>query len=102
VFNYSRIRKECFWDLNLTEQDIEQIPMGNDERMKFLLMEKILLNSSHCLQDLHLFLKEDLQQFLDQFKVPTFNHDYVFRRKNIVEVFFFNKPLLIEELKWII
>ncbi|MDD3324358.1 MAG: hypothetical protein PHN38_04500 [Sulfurospirillaceae bacterium] len=96
-----RIVKECFWDLNITTNDIEKIIKSDDERQKAFLFEKILLNSTHLLADLKLFDTNELLYLLENFKIPTFNHDYIFRRKNIAEVYFFDKPILIDELKWI-
>jgi len=100
VINYDRILKECFWDLTFTPEDLRQIPLGSDARMKAFLMEKILLNSSHYLRDLQIFPLQELQQLLADFRVPHFNYDYAFRRKNIVEVFYFHQPLLVKELQW--
>jgi hypothetical protein len=44
--NYARIKKDCFWDLDISETDIENIAKGKDERKKKMLFEKILLNST--------------------------------------------------------
>jgi hypothetical protein len=101
MFNYTRMLKECFWDLNFTEDDIRQIPVGTDDRMKAFLMEKILLNSYNYLLDLQIFSLDELRQLLEAYRVPEFYHDHAFRRKNIAEVFFLQKPLLIRELQWI-
>ena len=100
MIDYERIKKECFWDLDISEDDIKKILHGEDERSKTLLFEKILLNSTRLLFDLKLFNIDELKLMLEKFKVPRFNHDYIFRRKNIAEVYLFNKPLLIDELKW--
>lgn len=99
--DYKRIKKECFWDLDITEDDIRRILDGIDERAKALLFEKILLNSTRLLMDLKLFSIDDIKHMLEKIKVPLFNHDYIFRRKNISEVYFLNKPLEIDELKWL-
>lgn len=63
------------------------------------MFEKILLNSSRFLGDLRILKIEDLHQLIDEYKVSQFSYDFVFRRKNMVEVYFFNRPLLIKELK---
>ena len=97
---YERIIKECFWDLRITVDDIEAIIHGSDFRKKSMLFEKILLNSTSLFQDLKIFTKDDLEALIENYKIPPFNADYAFRRKNMAEVFFFDKPLLIEELKW--
>ncbi|MEA2112146.1 MAG: hypothetical protein U9P71_08880 [Campylobacterota bacterium] len=99
--NYKRIIKDCFWDVKMTPSDVDAIVSSGDWHRKTLLFEKILLNSTRMLVDLSVFQKDDLILLIEGFKVPTFNYDYIFRRKNIAEVYFLNKPLEIDELKWI-
>ena len=101
MINYERIIKDCFWDLNITSKNIDEILHKNDLRRKKFLFNKILLNSTRVLIDLEIFKSDELKQMIEEYKVPTFNHDYIFRRKNIAEIFFLNKPVLVEELKWI-
>jgi len=96
-----RIIKECFWDMKLTASNIIDIANGNDSAQKKYLFRKILLNSTRVLYDLKIFNQDDLKVLIEEFKVPQFNHDYIFRRHNIVEVYFLDKPLLIDELKWV-
>lgn len=100
MIEYERIIKECFWDLNIKEEDIRNMLAGLDSRSKALLFEKILLNSTKLLFDLKLFNIDELNYLIEKFTVPRFNHEYIFRRKNIAEAYFFNRPLEIEELKW--
>jgi hypothetical protein len=97
---YNRIKKECFWDLNIGETEIKEMLAGADERAEAFLFDKILQNSTRLLFDLELFKRDVLKELLEKYKVPRFNHDYLFRRKNIAEAYFFDKPLEIEELKW--
>ena len=66
-----------------------------------MLFEKILLNSTSLLKDLMLFDRNQLKILLENYKLPKFNAEYAFRRKNMADVFFFDKPLLVDELKWI-
>ena len=101
MINYKRIQKDCFWDASITDSEIDTILNGNDFRKKAFLFEKILLNSTKLFSDLNIFKKDELAILIQNFKVPSFNSNYVFRRKNIAEVYFLNKPLLIDELKWI-
>jgi len=61
-----------------------------------------LLNSTNLFKDLSIFKREDLRILLEQYRVPDFNRDYIFKRKNMAEAFFFDKPLEVRELKWII
>ena len=100
ISDYEAIRCDCFWDLNISGSEIETILTGSDFRRKKFLFEKILLNSMNLLQDLSLFPRDELALLLQQFKIPRFNSDCAFRRKNIAEVYFFDKPLQVEELKW--
>jgi len=97
---YKRIIKDCFWDSNITVEDIDIMFHSGEIRTEKYLFEKILINSTDILTDLKLFKKNELKIIMDNFEVPAFNHDYIFRRKNIAEVYFFDAPLLVEELKW--
>lgn len=99
---YKRIIGDCFWDSNITEEDIDAMLHSGDMRAEKYLFEKILINSTDILLDLKLFKKDELKIIMQEYKVPAFNHDYIFRRKNIAEVYLFNSPLLIDELKWIV
>ena len=75
---------------------------GDDKRAKKLLFEKLLLNSSKLFVDMRIFDKAELERLVSEYEVPIFNHDYIAKRKNMIEVFFFDKPLTINELKWIV
>jgi len=66
-----------------------------------MLFEKILLNSTSLFNDLKIFDIKDIEIYLEEYKIPRFNSEYAFRIKNLAEVYFFNKPLLIDELKWV-
>jgi len=96
-----RVLKECFWDMNLSSDDISDIAKGDDVSKKKFLFRKLLLNSTRMLTDLKIFNQDDLKMLIETFIVPKFNHDYIFRRHNIAEVYFLDKPLLIDELKWV-
>ena len=101
---YERIIRQCFWDSRISKEDITRIlsgcDSGDDFRKKKQLFERILLNSSRYLLDLQLFDRDELYTLLEEYRVPEFNRDYVFRRKNIAEVFFFDKELQMGELQW--
>ncbi len=99
---YKRIINDCFWDSNITEEDIEKMLYSGVIRSEKYLFEKILINSTDVLMDLKLFKEDNLKVIMKEYKVPVFNYDYIFRRKNIAEVYFFDAPLLINELKWIV
>ena len=94
--DYKRLVKDCFWDLNISEDEIDHILNGNDLRQKNFLFDKILLNSTKLFYDLNQFKHSDLQILLENYSAPTFNEEYALRRKNMAEVYFFDKSLLIE------
>ncbi|MBE0513627.1 hypothetical protein [Sulfurimonas sp.] len=101
MLDYQRILNDCFWDMRLEAKDIKAMAEGNDLQKKSFLFEKILLNSTKPFSDLTIFSQDDLRLLLKNYKVPQFNGEFAFKRKNMAEVYFFNKPLLIDELKWI-
>ena len=98
---YNQIIKDCFWDLNFEANDIQTIITSKNIQKKTFLFEKILLNSTNMFQALKIFTIDEIQYFLDEFKIPKFNYDYSFKRKNMAEVYFLDRPLLIDELRWI-
>lgn len=97
-----RILKNCFWEYAFTPEDILHMADGDDWEEKRFLFEKILANSTQMLDAMKIFRPEDLEKLLDSYVVPRFNHDYLARRKNIVEFCFFDKPLTVRELQWIV
>ena len=98
---YARIAKECFWEYRFSAEEIEKLFASNNRREKQFLFEKILLNSSELFGDMALFDTRDLAAMLEVYVVPKFNEAYTYRRKNSVEYYLLNKPLVIDELKWV-
>jgi len=98
--NYERILKDCIWEYNFTIEDIKKLAIGTT-REKSFLFQKILLNSTSLFSSLKIFNENDLRILIEKYKVPAFNHDYIFKRKNMAEVYFLNKPLAIRELQWV-
>ena len=101
MLDFSRVVKECFWDTNISQLEIEAIISGDDFRKKQFLFEKILLNSTKLFYDLSLFNKTTIKELLSCMHVPRFNGTYIARRKNLAEVYFLNYELKIDELKWV-
>ena len=98
---YNKIAKDCFWEYNFSTEEIEQLFKSSDKREKQFLFEKILLNSSELFNDMSCFDKDDLKSMLEHYAEPLFNRDYIYRRKNSLEYYYLDKPLMIDELKWI-
>lgn len=102
MINYEKIKKECFWEYDFSKKDIKEMASSDDMQKKRFLFDKILLNSTTLFNDLKIFSKEDLAVLITEYKVPTFNYDYIFKRKNMAEVYFLDKPLLVDELQWVV
>ena len=81
MINYDRIKKDCFWDLNIDAKDIDEILASTDFRRKKFLFCKILLNSTRVLVDLQIFEDNELKVMIEEYRVPQFNYDYTFKRK---------------------
>jgi len=97
---FERIKKDCFWDYNITSEWIKNVIEGDDFNKKQFIFEKILLNSTRLFEDLNIFNQQDLKMLIENYKSPIFNEKYCERRKNLVEVYFLNKPLTVKELQW--
>ena len=100
--NLYRLKKDCFWDSKFSIKDIKEIAKNGSFKEKLFLFEKILLNSTNLFGDLNIFKRKDIERLLKIYKIPNFNKEYAERRINLVEVYFFDKPLTVEELKWIV
>jgi len=101
MINYDKILEDCFWDFDFTSDDIKKLAVGSIQEKSFLF-QKILLNSTMLFNAMKVFIKDDIKYFIDNYTIPKFNYEYIAKRKNMIEVYFFNKPLLIDELKWLI
>ena len=101
MYDVLRINKDCFWDYTFTSKEILDISESGSDNEKAFLFSKILLNSSEMLQDLEIFDIKDIKNYIKKFKIPSFNYEYVFKRKNIAEVYFLKKELLVDELRWV-
>jgi len=102
MINYNRIIKDCFWEYNFTSDDIDRLASSSNKREQDFLFQKILLNSTNLFNDLKIFEKNILEQLIINYKVPTFNYNYFFKRKNMAEVYFLNRPILVNEFKWVV
>ena len=100
INRYAKIAKECFWEYHFSAEEIGRLLKSSDQWEKQFIFEKILLNSHEPFKDMALFDKEDLKKMLESYVPPVFNREYMQRRKNIIEYYFFNAPLEINELKW--
>lgn len=98
MVNYKRIIKDCFWEYNFTNDELKNLVSGS-EREKSFLFQKILLNGRSIFNALKIFKHNALKYIIENYKVSNFN--YIFKKKNMIEVYSLNKPLCVNELKWL-
>jgi len=67
---YERLKRECFWEYNFSDEDIDNLRFSKDIREKQFLFEKILSNSTDLLNDMELFDRKDLEELVEKYIVP--------------------------------
>ena len=97
----TNILKECFWEYSFSEEDIVSMSYSSDRREQVFLFTKILENAKELLKSMQIFNKSDLKSLIESYTIPSFRHEYMARRINMLEYYFLDKPLTINELKWI-
>jgi len=95
------ILKDCFWEYNFNENDIISLAKSQNKQEQMFLFTKILENAKELLKSMKIFDKSNLKRLIESYTLPSFKHDYMARRLNIVEYYFLDKPLTINELKWV-
>ncbi len=94
--------KEIFWgDYAISEDEIKEMIQNGSDYDKKVLFQKIIANSSDIIKDLSYFKKDDLKKLLYEYKIPTFNKEFIQKRVLIAKRLFFKEPCFIRELEWI-
>lgn len=97
----TNILKDCFWEYNFNEDEIISLAKSPNRQEQLFLFSKILENAKQLIKSIKIFSKSDLEMMIASYTIPTFNHNYISRRINILEYYFLDKPLTITELKWV-
>lgn len=97
--NYDRILKECFWDYNLTKEDIADTIKSDDYRKKKKLFEKIIYNSTDSLKDLQIFSKQDLKKMFEDLHI-SYNKNYINKKVKVLKYLLYGDMQDIEDLQW--
>jgi len=100
-YQLKNILKECFWEYNFNEEDIISLAKSQDKQEQMFLFSKILENAKKLIKSMKIFNESDLKSLIESYTLPSFKHEYMARRLNIVEYYFLDKPLIINELKWV-
>lgn len=93
------IKKECFWDYDISSADIEKIVTQGTKAEKKALFSKIIYNSKDKLSDLILFSKGELEEFFSDFK-PSYNVRYISKHLAVLRVLLLNENTHVRELEW--
>ena len=96
---FERIKKECFWDYNISACDIKNIFSHGSKEEKKKLFAKIIYNSSDKLADLKLFSIDELEEFFEDFK-PSYNSKYISKHIKVLKYLLLNKKEEIKGLEW--
>jgi len=91
----------CKREYNFKEEEIISLAKSQNRQEQLFLFSKILENAKQLLKSMKIFDKSDLEILIESYTLPTFKHNYMARRLNIVEYYFLDKPLTINELKWV-
>ncbi|CAA6804811.1 MAG: Unknown protein [uncultured Sulfurovum sp.] len=95
------ILRDCFWEYNFNEDGLISLAKSKDRQEQIFLFTKILENAKELLKSMKIFDKSELKTLIESYKLPSFKHDYMARRLNMLEYYFLDKPLTINELKWV-
>ena len=94
-----QIIKECYWDSNMTSQDLENIVVSKDQRELEKLFSKIIYNSKDKLNALQLFSQEQLKYLFSNFQV-TYNKKYIEKHILVLRVLLLDEKHEIKGLEW--
>jgi len=95
-----KVIKECYWDYNISADELQAIIHSDNKDAKIKLFEKIVYNSSDKLGVLkELFSRSELREFLLKFK-PTYNQKYINRKVLLVKNILLGENNRIEALEW--
>ena len=75
-----KVIKDCYWDYNISTNDLNNRINGDNKREIQKIFEKIIYNSSDKARTLkELFDKKELIELFNKFK-PTYNEKYINRK----------------------
>ena len=94
-----KIIEECYWDYNITKDDLKQILISDDKRDIKKVFSKIIYNSKDKLLSLKLFSQQQLVEFFNDFKV-TYNEKYISKHVLILKTLLLGEENYIKSLEW--
>ena len=95
------IIEDCFWEYDFTNDEIVTLAKSDDPKEQSFLFSKILANAKHLFASMRIFDEQDLKYLIENYHLSSFYATFLTRRINMLEYYFLDKPLTINELKWI-
>lgn len=99
ITQFARIKKECFWDYNISIDEILNIVQAGTYREKKKLFFKILYNSTDRLSDLMLFSESDLKSLFKE-SLPEHKSNYIQKRIAILKYLLLHETVEKTGLEW--
>jgi len=97
----SSIKRDCYWDYNVTEKEIQEISESDNFRLKQKLFAKIMYNSTDRLKALQIFKHEDLNKLFNSFSPsPGYKEKYINKHILVLRNILLNEKNKVEGLQW--
>ena len=93
------IKRECFWDYNISEDEILHIAVSGSDIAKKKLFAKIIYNSSDKIKSLEIFSRDDLRRLFDSFS-PSGHKKFIVKNFYILGNILLGNNNRIKELEW--
>jgi len=95
------IIKDCYWDCNVTEKDIQDISESDNFRLKQKLFFRIMYNSTDRLKALQIFKQEDLNKLFNSFSPsPGYKEKFIIKHVLVLRNILLNEKNKVEGLQW--
>ena len=96
---FDKIIKDCYWDYNITADDLIEKVNSSDMREKSKIFNKIIENSTERVFSLQIFAGEDLKKLFDQYQ-NTFTIKRIERNVLALRNLFLGEKNYIKGLEW--
>lgn len=100
MFDLSRIKSDCFWDYDFSDNELSAIAKDGSEAEKRFLFAKILEHSTDVLNDLDIFSLVDKKALLTEYKPNSFNRGFIQQRYDVLRHFVLGDKAIVKGLAW--
>jgi len=96
---YEEIVRECYWDSNITPQELQKLVNSKNYRELKKIFSKIIYNSNDKLKALKIFEKDQLRRLFDDFKI-TYNDKYIKKHVLVLRTLLLGESHKVKGLDW--